>query len=145
METTWGEFKNACLDEEEMEMVRSLHYWTTKSLKHCSLSSFYIFTPANFPPPQQPTYFTSATAGGMFICHSLSTEASWECTGAAPFASRTSTFWNGVEKGQRLGSVATMSTLGNRSVLGIQHNSKKGSQERNRRDLVDRLGVCSTC
>jgi hypothetical protein len=42
-------FENDCLDEGEMEMLRSL--LKHKELKHCSRSPLHIFTLTNFPPP----------------------------------------------------------------------------------------------
>lgn len=61
-------------------MARSLH----KLLVHKGFKTlFYIlvlhFHPKEIPTPYHPTHLTSAVALGMFICHSLSTEASWEC------------------------------------------------------------------
>jgi hypothetical protein len=110
-------------------------------LKHCSEPSLHIFilptstsSTTRVSLQQQLWVCVGGDAGGgvggrrVFICHSLSTEASWECTRAEPFASRTSTFSNGVQKGQRWASDAMMSAERNRRVLGIQYNSKNGSQ-----------------
>jgi len=66
-------------EEERKLQVVYISYWSTKGLKHCSISSFCIFIPKKSPLSHHPTHLTSAVALGMFICHSLSTEASWEC------------------------------------------------------------------
>jgi len=126
-----------------VELVRRLHYRGTKSLKHCSLLHLH---PTKFPSLHRPTHLTSVVAGGCLSAILCQLRHLGNATEAQPFASKTSTFWNGVEKGRRWCSAA--SDVGARksgrawnSAWQLRKKKKEEELLEEHKRLGERLGV----